>query len=94
MEEIIFPNQIRMQRRLKGMSMQELADHLGVSLSAISKIEKEINDIELRIGELDTQMQQPDIASDISKLMPLSTEKEELDEKLITLMEQWEELSL
>ena len=40
MEEIIFPNQIRMQRRLKGMSMQELADHLGVSLSAVSKIEK------------------------------------------------------
>lgn len=40
MEEIIFPNQIRMLRRLRGMSMQELADHLGVSLSAISKIEK------------------------------------------------------
>ncbi len=40
MEEIIFPNQIRMHRRLRGMSMQELADHLGVSLSAISKIEK------------------------------------------------------
>ncbi len=40
MEEIIFPNQIRMHRRLHGMSMQELADHLGVSLSAISKIEK------------------------------------------------------
>ncbi len=40
MEEIIFPNQIRMQRRLKGMSMQELADHLGISLSAVSKIEK------------------------------------------------------
>lgn len=40
MEEIIFPNQIRMFRRLRGCSMQELADHLGVSLSAISKIEK------------------------------------------------------
>lgn len=40
MEEIIFPNQIRMFRRLRGRSMQELADHLGVSLSAISKIEK------------------------------------------------------
>ncbi len=40
MEEIIFPNQIRMFRRLRGKSMQELADHLGVSLSAISKIEK------------------------------------------------------
>lgn len=42
MEEIIFPNQIRMFRRLRGRSMQELADHLGVSLSAISKIEKAI----------------------------------------------------
>lgn len=40
MEEIIFPNQIRMHRKLHGMPMQELADHLGVSLSAISKIEK------------------------------------------------------
>ena len=40
MEEIIFPNQIRMYRRLRGRSMQELAAHLGVSLSAISKIEK------------------------------------------------------
>lgn len=40
MEEIIFPNQIRMYRRLRGRSMQELADHLEVSLSAISKIEK------------------------------------------------------
>ena len=29
-----------MFRRLRGRSMQELADHLGVSLSAISKIEK------------------------------------------------------
>lgn len=40
MEEIVFPNQIRMHRRLHGMSMQELADHLNISLSAISKIEK------------------------------------------------------
>lgn len=40
MEEIIFPNQIRLQRKKKGVSMQALADHLGVSLSAISKIEK------------------------------------------------------
>jgi transcriptional regulator with XRE-family HTH domain len=40
MEEIIFPNQIRMYRRLRGRTMQELADHLNVSLSAVSKIEK------------------------------------------------------
>ncbi|MCP4394617.1 MAG: transcriptional regulator [Alphaproteobacteria bacterium] len=40
MEEIIFPNQIRMFRRARGCSMQELADFLGISLSAVSKIEK------------------------------------------------------
>ena len=40
MEEIIFPNQIRTFRRLKGVSMQELADFLNISLSAVSKIEK------------------------------------------------------
>jgi len=40
MEEIIFPNKIRMIRRLRGLSMQELAKFLGISLSAVSKIEK------------------------------------------------------
>lgn len=40
MEEIIFPNQIRMIRRARGKTMRELAAVLGVSLSAISKIEK------------------------------------------------------
>ena len=40
MEEIIFPNQIRMIRRTRGKTMKEIASVLGVSLSAISKIEK------------------------------------------------------
>ena len=40
MEEIIFPNQIRMFRRVRGVSMKKLADHLNMSLSAISKIER------------------------------------------------------
>ena len=40
MEEIIFPNQIRMFRRVRGISMKTLADHLKMSLSAVSKIER------------------------------------------------------
>ncbi len=40
MEEIIFPNQIRMFRRVRGKTMKSLADVLDLSLSAISKIEK------------------------------------------------------
>lgn len=40
MEEIIFPNQIRIYRRVRNKSMQALADYLNISLSAVSKIEK------------------------------------------------------
>ena len=40
MEEIIFPNQIRMFRRVRGKPMKKLAEVLNLSLSAISKIEK------------------------------------------------------
>ena len=40
MEEIVFSNQIRINRKMRGVSMQDLADRLGISLSAISKIEK------------------------------------------------------
>lgn len=40
MEEIIFPNQIRMFRRVRGITMKSLAKKLDLSLSAVSKIEK------------------------------------------------------
>ena len=38
MEEIVFPNQIRINRKMRGVPMQDLADKLGISLSAISKM--------------------------------------------------------
>ena len=52
MEEIVFPNQIRMMRRVAGKSMQDIADLLRLSISAISKIEKGYR----RLNE--TQLQQ------------------------------------
>ena len=52
MEEIVFPNQIRMMRRVAGKSMQDIADLLNLSISAISKIEKGYR----RLNE--TQLQQ------------------------------------
>ncbi len=40
MEEIVFPNQLRMLRRVRGRRMNEIAELLGLSISALSKIEK------------------------------------------------------
>ena len=40
MEEIVFPNQLRMLRRVRGKRMIEVADLLGLTISAMSKIEK------------------------------------------------------
>ncbi len=40
MEEIVFPNQLRMMRRVRGKRMIEIADLLGLTISAMSKIEK------------------------------------------------------
>lgn len=62
MEEIVFPNQIRMYRKMRGVSMQALADHLCVSLSAVSKVEKGYRRVDqdqlIRIAEiLDCSMQ-------------------------------------
>ena len=51
MEEIVFPNQIRMMRRVSGKSMQQIADLLHLSISAVSKIEKgyrRLNEEQLR----------------------------------------------
>ncbi len=40
MEEIVFPNQLRMLRRVRGRRMTEIAKLLNLSISALSKIEK------------------------------------------------------
>ena len=51
MEEIVFPNQLRMLRRVRGCRMIELAELLNLTISALSKIEKgyrRLNEEQLR----------------------------------------------
>ncbi|MBP3616477.1 MAG: ABC-F family ATP-binding cassette domain-containing protein [Lachnospiraceae bacterium] len=59
----------------------------------LKKTEEEIERVETRIAELDTALADPAIASDHTKLTELSMEREALEGKLETLMEQWEELA-
>ena len=58
----------------------------------LKKIEDEIDALETRNAELDDLMSDPATAADLGKLMPLCKEKEANEERLMELMERWEEL--
>jgi ATP-binding cassette subfamily F protein 3 len=58
----------------------------------ISKIEEEISGIEGRIEEINDEMTDPAIASDVEKLTGLSREADELNTSLEQLYEEWDAL--
>lgn len=59
----------------------------------IKKIEEEIDRYETRLAEIDEEMASPAIASNAYELTKLSNEQNELNDKLMHLMEEWEELA-
>ena len=59
----------------------------------LKKVEEEIATLESRGEELDEQIQQPEIASNIGKLMEIHKEKEAVDARLAELYERWEQLA-
>ena len=59
----------------------------------LKKTEKAIEDLESRDKEIDEELAKPEIATDPSKCIPLSTEKAEIAGKLEELYEKWEELA-
>ena len=61
--------------------------------NALKKTEEEIAQLEDRNEELDQQLSDPANGTDIALLQKLSKEKEENDNRLMELMEKWEELS-
>lgn len=61
--------------------------------NALKKVESEIDAKETRITELDQQLADPANGTNVALLQELSSEKESCEERLMELMEQWEELS-
>ncbi|MDO5145426.1 MAG: ABC-F family ATP-binding cassette domain-containing protein [Eubacteriales bacterium] len=59
----------------------------------IKKLEKEIARLEEENEQIKEEMSRPDIATDVERLMELSTSYEKNEEQLLTLYEHWEELS-
>lgn len=58
----------------------------------IEKLEIEISETEEKIAQLENELTLPDVASDYVKCAEISTNVEELNEKLLILYEEWESL--
>ena len=59
----------------------------------LKKTEAEIEKLELRDGEIDEEMSNPEIATNAAECLRLSKEKAQIAEKLEALYEKWEELA-
>lgn len=62
--------------------------------NALNKCEKEVEKIEEKLSLIDEEFANPEISSNVGKLMELQKEKTALEEKLEKLMNEWEELTL
>ena len=59
----------------------------------LKKVENEIEALEKRQAEIDELLTHEDIYTNVAELVKLNKEKEEIDEKLLILMDKWEALS-
>ncbi len=81
------------ETKLSWQQQKEEQARLRKIENALKKTEEEIAALEERNEELDQQLSDPANGTDIALLQKLSKEKEENDNRLMELMEKWEELS-
>ena len=75
------------------LSSKEEQARLKKLKNNLARVEEQISSIEERLKVIDEEYMNPDIGSNTGRLMELHKEKEELDDKLNNLYEQWEEIS-
>lgn len=59
----------------------------------LKKVEEEIHKLETRDSEIDELLSQEEVYTDVSRLVELNKEKEDIQNKLERLYETWEELA-
>lgn len=61
--------------------------------NALKKCEEAIQELEQRLEQLEEEMSQPEVATNIERLLQLTKEREELDARIAQLYEEWESLA-
>ena len=79
--------------KLTWQQQKEEQARLRKKQNALNKDEKEISELEAKNESLDEQLSDPKNGTDIALLQKLASEKEANDERLLTLMEEWENLA-
>ena len=79
--------------KLDWKQQKEEQARLRKKQNAFKKVEEEILSLETRNEEIDSQLAEENVYSDVAKLMEFNREKEEIAARLETLYAQWEELA-
>lgn len=81
------------ESKLTWQQQKELQAQQRKKDNQLKQVESRIEELELCIARLDEESGQPEIASNVSRLMEITKERTQLEMELEELMEQWEELS-
>lgn len=79
--------------KLTWQQQKEEQARLRKKQNALNKVEKEIAELEEKNESLEEQLSDPKNGTDIALLQKLASEKEANDERLLILMEEWENLA-
>lgn len=92
-EESMAPGEDASEVKQDWKAQKEEQARIRKRQNALKKAEDEITALEERDASLDEMLVQPDICSDVGRLMELHKEKEAIAEKLTELYELWETLA-
>lgn len=81
------------ENKLSWQQQKELQAAQRKKENQLQRVETRIAELEEQIEQLDTQLSDPEIATNAAKLMELTNARTECEAELDTLMEEWETLS-
>ena len=87
------PKQVASEGKLDWAKQKELEAKKRKKASRISAIEAEIEKLETRSSEIDAEILKPDVSTNSYELNKLTKEQNEIEEKLLALMDEWEQVN-